>query len=486
MKFIGWTPTVTGRHSFSAIGGADGHGRATICNFIPLGPACVFGIGNRTSRDGPIPPWLLRGTRIERADFVTYLEAKPGKLPFPGLNGVELREDPMGVLEGVVIVLLAGSGQALVRDRLRQFENLTIAAKDPNRTEADHLASNAEAKNAVDELWTSLQNVFRNNPRQAPAFARVQVRIYRSGQTEIDVAPENLYLTFASRSAQSSGSFQETHPAFRTDAQLTARQIFHFVRDLVHRHYHHSPNSDLATTPHLSTEEDDFTWRKETHYGLLRMAILQRREDQVLSYKQALGILAYAETFQTQLAGWTVSEAGKCVVRSDFFQYQFKPFRDSIEARVRLLETKHSTRRATLTFIFATFLSTLVIIIGGSNLFHQTHETCRDGIWTCGPSADFWAIINFATLEPFYALLSVVLVAFVAAILTDKYSNNEIAAYRGGTGRFLDATMGQFARIQIRLAFPVGVALLVFLIALQLVAGYGVLQLAEWLLQLVH
>lgn len=79
--FVGWSPTILGRVSFSRIGEANTRG-SVICNATEDG-GCLFGVSRRTSHDGPVPAWLTNiFGRFPYTDWAFFLECRPGELPF--------------------------------------------------------------------------------------------------------------------------------------------------------------------------------------------------------------------------------------------------------------------------------------------------------------------------------------------------------------------------------------------------------------------
>lgn len=491
MKFTGWTPTVTGRLSFSAIGTYSGSVTATTCNLTAFPQACLFSIGQRSSRDGPIPPWLLGLTRIETTHFVSYFDVKPALLPFPRKDEIELRNDNNGALEGTIIAVLFGRDRSPMEGMLSAFADLAATAKNPNLAPTDLDRHRGAAREEMERIWELLCKTFDNNPRIAPAFVRARATLFRSGQTDIEIIPEESYLTFGARKSQLTKTFDENNPAFRADAAIAARQIFHYLRDLAHKHYHHSPYSDLAGTTYPSSSDDDFTWRRETHYALLRMAISSRRDDDILSYKQALGIVAYAETFQTQLASWTKSQDDRATSRTDFFPYAFKPVRDSIEARIKVLETKATAWKATATFVFATMLSTLAVTISSSNFLHVTPSVCETPFWQCSPTGTFWWLMKRAAEHPVGALLVMVTGAFVLAVLMEQIATRRIQSFKSGLARFVYAVMGEVAayavrtRARVTLAWLTGLASAVLVTVALGILGILAYRLAKFLWHLM-
>lgn len=88
-----------------------------------------------------------------------------------------------------------------------------------------------------------------------------------------------------------------TEDALRT---LTA-QCFYFLRDITHRHYHHNARSDTITS--VWSDNNKGRWIRETLYELYKRVILARGVKYPSAQENALGILAYADAFEREIAG---------------------------------------------------------------------------------------------------------------------------------------------------------------------------------------
>ena len=78
-------------------------------------------------------------------------------------------------------------------------------------------------------------------------------------------------------------------------------QCFYFLRDITHRHHHHSKRSDAITS--VWGANDPSRWIRETLYELHRRVIVARRVRSPRGQEDALGFLAYASTFEQVIAG---------------------------------------------------------------------------------------------------------------------------------------------------------------------------------------
>lgn len=78
--------------------------------------------------------------------------------------------------------------------------------------------------------------------------------------------------------------------------------IFDFLRDMIHRHYHHESIDDRMVNVRLVDRHNDHQWRLETLQWLMTMVQRRRRKGKEPDLRDALGILSYVDAFQTQVA----------------------------------------------------------------------------------------------------------------------------------------------------------------------------------------
>ena len=453
MEYAGWTPTVTGRLSFSVMGGDNGSHRATVCNRTRDANGYIFGVETKRSPDGPLHVAMLPH-RIHHAMYLIRLEITPALLPYPGVDSSpELRLDARGSLTGEVIVVVADDKLSpWVFDKIEVFARRTREANRIYVQNDKSIRLRREAESDLISLWQDLVSSFRADTATAPAFARANVSLLRSGETRVTISPDDVFLTEGARVVQLdvNQTARNISDEEMSDAMATsARQIFHFVRDLAHRHYHHNPRADLTTTTYLWSGANDEYWRRETHHTLIRMAIASRRENDCESYKQSLGILSYAESFQRHLGGWKV--AGEVTKPSrEFFPYDFAELRLSIEASLRTLESRDGKEREGRTFVFATLLTGLGLVLEGGHVWGVHDQVkCLPNLLACKAGGEvFWSGIVLAVRHPWEPLIGFPILALLIGISTRRImrSSPVLAALRGGIGRFLDALMAEFAR----------------------------------------
>lgn len=462
MKFVGWTPTAVGRLSFSRIGAHDGNHRARVCNRTALDDGYMFGAERKKSPDGPLHAWLLPN-RIHHAHYLTFLKVAPEALPTPTGDLPDMQLDKRGSVTGTVLIVLAKRrSPAWFFRRVSQFDERTRRA---NSSENPLLLQStaAEAEADIHNMWDSLQDEFYRDPRKSPAFAKASVTLCRTGKTTISVDPNDLFVGYEAKVQHFQKGRGKKIPSalLELECRMIARHVFHFIRDMTHRHYHHDPQADLATTVYPADKDDD-TWRRETHYALVRMAVSSRREDDTESYKQSLGILAYAESFQTHLASWRLVGASPRK-RLEYFPYDFSALRQSIDASMQALESRFSRSSEGRTFVFVTILTALGLVLAGGQALGlgARQKACIGELAACEFGGGwFWAMVSVATLYPWQAILLPTVGALLIAISTRRLGKRStlLKSWRGGVGRFTDAVMGETSRYRDpRLAWLVGI-----------------------------
>lgn len=397
-----------GRVAFSRIGDCPSTG-TTICNATSADDGILFGVVRRTSHDGAFPPWVGRLTgKYPDTDFAIFLRVEPAPLPqsknaclvVDGEDGdVLLRSDKRGSLVGEIYFVngttaFRGRGQraaiALLRDQ-------ALRASSPGLPERNIQDAFWQAKSEVERAWTAAGRRARKG-KATPAFGQVKIKLVRTGQCLVDVDPQKLFTSEAIKLAH---VYSEAVSDWRVSAEdiqeeclSIAEQSFFVLRDLTHQHYHHDKSSDLLTTVTPWSETKDEDWRRETQYGLMRMAIALRRTDTAQSYREALGVVAYADAFQKHLCGWYSTPSGMAASSAVRFQYDFAALRASIEASLKVRELKDSNVRARLFFAFGTLVTAMTVLIPA----YRGARPENVGVWgATSPLAVFQADL-FATI----------------------------------------------------------------------------------------
>lgn len=497
--FAGWSPCITGRLSFSQFGKLVKRGN--VCNRASADyGGYVFGVVERTSQDGPLPAWMLRlFGQVPDTLYLFAFKVEEGDLPYErdhcdpldiepcadadgGASGdgkpgpcVVLRHDARAKLSGEILFLSKGkqAKNEKIKSILKAF-NHNVAA---GRVTAEVQEGAEEAAGYLDSARALLENLRQHlvadarGDKPTPAFGYAQAAIWRTGQVRIGIRNENLFTGEAVRGWQAereSGEWIEPDgyllDVFNEEVEQRSRQIFFTIRDMAHQHYHHDPQSDLLTTAYSWSQSDDEKWRRETQYGLVRMAIALRRRDTAESFKRALGILAYADAFQRHMCGWVEAEPGKtkdCELR---FAYDFTALRASIDASLKVRELRDAQSKQTLLFCFGVFITTLGIIVTGLRSAEVP------------VSAEFFADwLKAVTAQPLIWLVIAWCVAWAidAAFIRLALRPVIFSRWIGGLSRFIDSTMGSIHSVFPRwFAYGSGLVIVASIVTLAVVASF--------------
>ena len=328
-------PTITGKLSFSQIGSDSRNGRDnTVINHLGDG-GDLFAIQNRISRDGPLPAklqfllnrnpkqiFLIKASVISGATM-------SGKADENGLP--DWVTDEQGTLSGKIFVY-----SCPMPFRKQEHRDLPGWKKIKELRKKINL-SNGFKQNEIEFLEkTNVEELIAACATEE-TFYCFEFEINRSGQCTLTACNAGLFL----------------NPNFSSIEPL-ARQAFFCLRDLIHKHYHHgkSDHELVGMCYNLLPNNvyDDLTWRRETLYGLTRMALQKRRTGKTRDNKNALGILAYARSFQSHFLRWTFSSKAeeKLVTPTtqknlNFSAYDFDSFNASLKADISVREWARSS-----------------------------------------------------------------------------------------------------------------------------------------------
>lgn len=132
--------------------------------------------------------------------------------------------------------------------------------------------------------------------------------------------------------------------------EVLARQAYFFLKDMVHHHVHHDARSDqitplvsLAKRPEDDREEH---WRRATAWSLTRIVDALARRGKLQDLREATGILAYADAFQTTLLKYRrrTDDPASFEANDVTYSYDYKHIRESLKVQL----DQASARRANL------------------------------------------------------------------------------------------------------------------------------------------
>jgi hypothetical protein len=197
---------------------------------------------------------------------------------------------------------------------------------------------------AIDDILSEVANLLISSQIGGPAPAdsglivpSAHFVLYRSGELRLRFFLNDLTSRFCAVPAGSSNfdSLDTTQKLKISLINELSAHFYYFVRDISHKHYHHHKTSDhillcLSTGPF-----DDYTWRRETLYALTRAALHSRRLDDLLAYRNAKGLIAYADLFQSNNSKIIRTKENYLAIidNPNSIKYDFNHLISSVEAR---------------------------------------------------------------------------------------------------------------------------------------------------------
>lgn len=177
-------------------------------------------------------------------------------------------------------------------------------------------------------------------------LARARFELYRTGEVRIELTQT---LGVESEDGGDQSAFDD----------ILASQIYYFIKDVSHRHYHHRKASDNLLPLTRIVADDDTSWRRETLWSLARAVLEMRRSGKLPGHKSAVGVLAYAEAFQGNLARAIRSgeEGVEFEPTEEIACYDFTHTRQSLDATIAEKSFVHSHWTAIHSLLIATALA---------------------------------------------------------------------------------------------------------------------------------
>lgn len=353
-SFAGWVPNVSGHLSFNRIPARDtlpayNHQSAS-------GRRTVMVHRERIAQDYPYFDWIVRRfAPSARQDFVLVARSCTVTTPhFAGAGDLHEYADANGALVGTVTVFPSDGGTN--RRPLANYTRLLdrrIAAAIENRVvnapEADELA-----------LAVGL------TARPPGASYQVSVALFRTGELR-------LWFDTASLLGRDIAAEPVTELELKVIDLLPA-QVYYFVKDLLHAHYHHDAHQDQALPfVRVDTKATDAGWlRSETSWryatlrGLVRLVIELRQGRSFLGHKKALGIIAYAQAFQRTLVRITrpIDADAKHLPHDELMPYAFDDLKLSIESANSAAESSNASLQQFFAIMVLILLSALTLWTG--------------------------------------------------------------------------------------------------------------------------
>lgn len=394
-SWAGWIPTVSGQLSFSIIGHSSA---AKKCAFVNAAAEAddtktpvrhVILHQERMTPDFPyfdfITRWRYSGSTCNFICIAQTEEAEIQIMLPRGADGeprVKAVHNAQGVLKGQVYVLLEDTDTDLHKENTAFIGRLITRIR---------LSNAGTIKAMSPEINATL--VGRDLPAEFPHhpnFVVADFELYRTGEFRLVIEQARLLPLFGDDLDN-----PETKTKLDRLLKIFPNQIFYFMKDVVHRHYHHDGSSDqmLALTKltdnHIRGEID---WRRRTLWGLVRVIMQYRREGRWGHLQKAKGVTAYAEAFQHSFANCIRMPFGPQRFRptSELGTYDFKHMRDSIEVSI----AENTNGRSTVWQSVLLMLTFLLAISAAISSFYAKMLSLR--LAACSPVKDsiFWTGIS--------------------------------------------------------------------------------------------
>lgn len=258
-------PTVAGRLSFGTVGAAPGNKNVETANISIGGQRLIVCYQERDTSDVLLP------RKSVAAPF--FLKLK-GQLWFICIaRSEEAYGLPQEKLSGRIFIVSDDNrwptqGRPILKNAQETMRKSDLSAGSSNHNVTSSLEAASRDISEISSFW-------------------VDFRLCRNGETTLCLNHNERFCANATRILQNA---EKSH-----FYDLLCRQAFYFLKDICHRHQHHSPKTDTLADLYLFT--DDISWRRDTLYALYRKIIhfkRNRTEDAVLD---SMGTLAYAQSF---------------------------------------------------------------------------------------------------------------------------------------------------------------------------------------------
>jgi len=351
-SWAGWIPTVSGHLSFSLIGSHNAGSKCRTFNRTTSDNSSrvVAVHQQRSAQDFVVPSRLVRPLR--KAISIDYLiVGRGGRARTPCFLPDSLGEiiDDQGVMRGFI----AAVPNQVTRDKVllrKDFLAQIGAMLDDRLTPAE-------------EILDRLSGQMLRGRAAGIAVALMEFAIFRTGEFRLWYEIDGFF-----------GFDTEANPLRPEEikfAELLPAQAYFFAKDVAHLHFHHEPESDQllpltrlteARTP-ADHDANELKWRRETLWGLARVVSQFRRQNTLYDHKKVLGVLAYADAFQSMLARiWRRPDlATPMAIHSRLPLYDFKHTRGSVEAMESLAAWRRSGRIQQFTILAGVVLSSLAL-----------------------------------------------------------------------------------------------------------------------------
>lgn len=378
-------------------------------------------------------------------DFILVGQTTGASTPFFVDEEINERAEEDGALVGFLLVVPRDSDRSSKRERRAYLRELDDAIDDV-------LAVANELPPTNSGLVNSLPTFIEERTRIAQASVVVHAArfaLFRTGELRIWFDSD----LFTGRDTV----IEPLTDAERLAAEFLPSQMYFFVKDTTHQHYHHDPETDqllkLERVDASATPLDDAAWRIETLRGLAKVVVEYRHSNHPLSNKKALGILAYADAFQSLLARIGRQRDINQVMETleSVILYDFAHVRSSIEALDALNETRRGALLQLFGILVGVVLSAFALWSGAVQIQAPLCDAMKGTETPCPKMEPNTAVdvVNWVVANPLGFVAFLAVAGFVAFIMFFKGFASIPGARRIMTwvGRFSSAVAASTSQV---------------------------------------
>ncbi len=158
--------------------------------------------------------------------------------------------------------------------------------------------------------------------------------------------------------------------------QEISRQCYYFMKDMVHHHVHHDPKSDQITplteiggqTPNQAEEH----WRRDTVWSLSRAIDGLARGGTLQQLREATGIIAYADAFQSTLMQYRrqADKPAEFEPNPVTYNYDFKHIRESLRVQIEQASARRTLRAQMFVAAFAACVAATSLVVSAVSAYN--------------------------------------------------------------------------------------------------------------------
>lgn len=267
VDFRGWIPAVSGRLSFSVFGSSRHPNKCISAHAADKSRRYMAICQERTTSDVLVP---------FKRHLSGYLYKIDGNFTYVLIAKTEDGVTDQEKLSGYVFIFRNSEDWSLqVIWRVREYcDLLNNYIKTGRGNLSDYMGHKFDL--IVQDLTDACS-------------VKASFTVHRTGVTDISIDKSDC-----------GGNFSTTIRENKFDPsvlyQVVGSQIFYFLKDIGHKHQHHSPSTDTIVNAHL--KGDDIFWRLDTLYSIYRKVIEYKRNPDLNTFNDTLGLIAYAKAFK--------------------------------------------------------------------------------------------------------------------------------------------------------------------------------------------